>query len=267
MGNKSIKKEPHYIIELNQMRKYKIVFLLSVLLQSNILRAETCKIEDVSEIRQPQIENTQNSTSTNTPISPSEVEDFAASPFKLKNSKAQVPVDTRLRIGVVTEASANKSSIGDRFEARVLEDFYLSGDFRKLIVPKHSWIKGKVSAVKKPGLLSRSGKLGIKLDSLITPQGDYVPLDADLVFVEGAVNQEGLLDPQTGFSDKAMNPTQNLLKTNAGKAVSVATLGVPVIGTLIGGSAIALFSHGDSAIVNKGDELQIVLTQSTTLSE
>lgn len=219
-----------------------------------------------SEVRSPSKQNLEKSLSTNQPVSPTEVEDFAASPFKLESSTAQIPMQTRLRIKVQTPLSAKKSKLGEEFRARVIDDFYLTGDFRKLVVPKNSWIRGKVAAVKKPRLLSRAGQLGIKLDTLVTPQGDYVPLDADLTFKEGVVNQEGLLDPQTDFSDKAMEPTESLLSSDTGKVISVATLGVPVVGTMLGGSVIALFSHGDSAMVSEGQELQIILTQNTDLS-
>lgn len=217
-------------------------------------------------LREPSKPNVDSNKSTSSPVKPKEQLDFAASPFKLKNSVGQVPIDTRLRMIVETALSANSASIGDNFKAKVLDDFYLTGDYRKLIIPKNSWIRGKVSAVKKPRLLSRSGKLGIKLDALITPQADYVPLDADLTFMAGVVNDVGLLDPQTGFSSKAMAPTQNLLSSGKGKAVSIATVGVPVMGTLLAGSMVALFSHGDSASVYKGQELQIVITRNTDLS-
>jgi hypothetical protein len=262
-------------------KKISLVFLAALVLAQAGVSAELSK-EDIevaipgevlssesigSEIRNTIKEKESNEPKvTNLPDSPENVSDFAASPFKLNSTTAQVPVETRLRIEVETPLTAEKAIIGEQFKARVLNDFYLSGDFRKLIIPKNSWIRGKVSEVKKPRLLSRAGKLGIKLDSLVTPLGDYVPLNADLVFMEGVVNAQGLLDPQTGFSDKAMEPTQNLLSTDTGKIVSVATLGVPVIGTLIGGSAIALFSHGDSASVSAGQELQIVLTRNTDLA-
>lgn len=203
---------------------------------------------------------------TNEPISPEDVTSFAASPFKLKSATAQVPVETRLRIKVETPVSAKDSELGDEFKARVVDDFYLSGDFRKLIVPKNTWIRGTVNDVKKPRLLSRAGKLGIRLDTLVTPLGDYVPLDASLSFQKGVVNQQGLLDPQTNFSDKAVKPTETLLDSDAGKAISIATLGVPVVGTLMGGTAIALFSKGDAAALEKGQELQIVLTRNTNVS-
>ncbi len=219
-----------------------------------------------ADIREPIQVNLDKDQITNEPVQPKGVETFAASPFKLNSSTGQVPVQTRLRIRVETPLAADRSKIGDDFKARVLNDFYLSGDFRKLVIPKDSWIRGKVSSLKKPRMLSRSGKLGIKLDTLVTAQGDYVPLDADLMFQSGIVNEQGLLDPQTDFSDKAIAPTESLLSSDTGKVISVATLGLPVVGTLLGGSVKALFSHGDDASVYEGQELQIMLTTNTDLS-
>jgi len=217
-------------------------------------------------LRNPIKENVENIKFTNEPEDPKDVSSFAASPFKLKSNTGQVPITTRLRIMVETPISAEDAKVGQEFRAKVIDDFYISGDFRKLIVPKNSWIHGKVSEVKKPRLLSRAGKLGIKLDTLVTPLGDYVPLNADLSFQKGIVNQVGLLDPQTGFSDKALQPTQSLLGSDTGKVVSVATLGLPVVGSLMGGTVVALFSVGDDAAVLKGQELQIVISKSTDLA-
>ena len=228
--------------------------------------ASALGVIDSADIRKPINQLAEAEHITNQPSKPEAVSDFAASPFKLVSTAAKVPMKANLRLVVQETLSAKKSKLGDEFKAKVSQDFYLEGDFRKLIIPKDSWIRGKVSFVKKPGLISRSGKLGIKLDSLITPQADYVPLNADLIFAEGMVNEQGLLDPQTGFKDKAIQPTKKLLSSDTGKIASVATLGVPVMGTLVAGSVIALFSHGDSASVAKGQELQIVLTKDTNLS-
>lgn len=251
----------------------KITLLLSLVVSLVYLPVSGLSTDGLSNVpvgelrlREPIQKKINKNKQTNIPVQPKGMSDFAASPFKLSTSVAQVPTKTRLRMIVDTPVSANQSKIGDRFAARILDDFYLTGDYRKLIVPKHSWIRGKVSFVKKPRLLSRSGKLAIKLDTMVTPQGDYVPLDADLTFMLGVVNKKGLLDPQTGFKDKAMAPTDALLSSGAGKAVSIATLGAPVLGTLLGGSVIALFAKGDAATVYKGQELQIVITQNTDLA-
>lgn len=224
-------------------------------------------INPISELqsREPIKNSAKSESLTNNPVKPKSVSDFAASPFKLGTATGQVPEDARLRIEIENSLSAEDSELGDIFKARVLEDFYLEGDFRKIIIPKKSWIRGTVSYIKKPRLLSRSGKLGIRLDSLITPQGDYVPLDADLSFMPGVVNENGLLDPQTDFSDKAMEPTDKLLSSETGRNVSIATLGIPVAGTLVAGTVIALFSDGDDASVYKGQELQIMVNKDLDL--
>ncbi len=218
-------------------------------------------------LREPQNPETklEQSSDTNIPAEPTGVSDFAASPFKLGSVTAQIPTRTRLRMVVETAISAETAQIGDSFMAKVTEDYYIEGDYRKLIIPKNSWIRGKVSLVKRPRLLSRSGKLAIKLDSLVTPTGDYVPLDADLSFMPGIVNYQGVLDPQTDFKDKAIVPTQKLLSTDTGKVISVATAGIPVAGSLIAGSVVALFSHGDPASVTRGQELQIMITKDTDI--
>lgn len=247
-----------------------LVLILLLLSQSLLLASKAELVQQELNVRAPVKEEIKETIDkaklTNKPISPENVTSFAASPFKLKSATAQVPVETRLRIKVETPISARDSELGDEFRAKVVDDFYLSGDFRKLIVPKNTWIRGMVTDVKKPRLLSRSGKLGIRLDTLVTPLGDYVPLDASLSFMKGVVNEQGLLDPQTGFSDKAMEPTSALLDSTTGRAISIATLGVPVVGSLMGGSAIALFSKGDAAALDKGQELQIVLTRNTNVS-
>lgn len=248
------------------MYRYLFCLALTVYLAAPATALSTGSVAQMeTDLRQPQNPETNIPNTTNEPVQPTGVSDFAASPFKLGSQTAQIPTRTRLRMVVETPISAETAQIGDSFKAKVTEDYYLEGDYRKLIIPKSSWIRGKVSVVKRPRLLSRSGKLAIKLDSLVTPTGDYVPLDADLSFMEGIVNFEGVLDPQTDFGDKAMVPTQKLLSTDKGKIFSVATAGIPVAGSLLAGSVVALFSHGDPAALSKGQELQIMITRDTDL--
>ncbi len=247
-------------------RYFLCLILLFSWTQAALALSSVAQVE--TELREPQNPDRgleQQPAATENPESPTNVSDFAASPFKLGSQTAQIPTRTRLRMLVETAISAETAQIGDSFKAKVTEDYYLEGDYRKIIIPKNSWIRGKVSVVKRPRLLSRSGKLAIKLDSLVTPTGDYVALDADLSFVPGVVNFEGLLDPQTDFGDKALSPTQKLLSSEKGRVISVATAGLPIAGSLLAGSVVALFSHGDAASVAKGQELQIIITKDTDL--
>lgn len=185
---------------------------------------------------------------------------------KLSAASATIPVNTRLRLSVDSFINAKTSKIGDYFKAKVLEDFHIPTSPPQLIIPKGSWIRGRISFLKRPNIFSRAGKIGLHLYQLVTPQGESTILDAELDVQQGLVNSEGLLDPMTGFTTKALEPTQMLLESKYGKVISVVTLGTPVVGALISGSLIALFSQGDNITLNQGQELQIVLRKDIQLS-
>lgn len=189
-----------------------------------------------------------------------------SSSHRISANATSIPLDTRLRLAVDSSLDAKLSKLGDYFKGHILEDFYLPTEPPQLIVPRGSWVRGHVSFIKKPNVISRAGKIGLHLDQLVTPTGEVIPLDAELDIQQGIVNAQGLLDPMTNFGSKAIQPTQKLLDSNAGKAISVATLGTPVLGTLVAGSLTALFSYGDNITLTRGQELQIVLKKDIQLT-
>ena len=189
-----------------------------------------------------------------------------SSAHKVSAAATSIPLDTRLRLGVDSPLDAKLSKLGNYFKAHIIEDFYIPSTPPQLVVPRGSWVRGHVSFIKKPNVFSMAGKIGLHLDQLVTPVGEVIPLDAELDIQQGIVNANGILDPMTGFGTKAIEPTQNLLDSTAGKAVSVATLGTPVVGTLVAGSLIALFSYGDNITLARGQELQIVLKKDIQLT-
>lgn len=188
-----------------------------------------------------------------------------SSPFKLESSSTALLTGTTLTLVVEEGVLATTSEVGDSFVARVLDSAYTDGQNeapKNLLIPKGSWITGRVVAVQNPARLSKAGKLSLELDSLTTLTGEFFPLNATLSFETGKVNQEGMLDPQTGFKVKALEPTRRLLGSNTGQIVSIATLGLPVVATLIGGSAKAIVSKGDNIGLMPGESFQIELKDS-----
>lgn len=189
-----------------------------------------------------------------------------SSSHRISANATSIPLDTRLRVAVDNSLDAKLSKLGDYFKGHILEDFYIPTEPPQLIVPKGSWVRGHVSFIKKPNVISMAGKIGLHLDQLVTPTGEVIPLDAELDIQQGIVNAQGLLDPMTNFGTKAMQPTNKLLDNPTGKAVSVVTLGTPVLGTLVAGSLTALFSYGDNITLSRGQELQIVLKKDIQLT-
>lgn len=177
---------------------------------------------------------------------------------------ATLPVQTRMKLVVEYPVSATTSQPGDLFEGHVKDDLFLG---RSLILPRGSLVRGRISEVKKAGLISRAAKIGLKLDQIVTPTGEVIPLDASLEFAKGTTNKLGQLDPGTSFGTRVGDSVRTVAGLNeqgaargALVAANVATLGAPIVATAIGSSAIALFRTGDNVSLTPGQELEILLT-------
>lgn len=179
-------------------------------------------------------------------------------------SSTTIPVQTRLKLVLETTVDARTSQPGDIFEAHVKDDLTLGAS---LLLPRGSQIRGRVVDVKKPRLISRAAKIGLKLEQIVTPTGEVIPLDAALEFHKGMTNVKGQLDPGTSFGTRVENNVKSVTGLNsqgsargALMAANIATLGAPAIATALGSSAIALFSSGDNVMLGPGQELEILLT-------
>lgn len=209
------------------------------------------------------------------PMEPKNVPDFASSEpgssapkagtsLRAGLESATLPTETRLKLVVEYPISATASVPGDIFEGHVKDDLFLG---RTLVLPRGSLVRGRVVEISKPRLLSRAGKIGLKLDQIVTPTGEVIPLDAALEFQKGVTNKQGKLDPGTNFGtrvEKSVRTVAGLNESGAAKgaiiAANVATLGAPIVATAIGSSAVALFRSGDNISLNPGQELEILLT-------
>jgi hypothetical protein len=184
--------------------------------------------------------------------------------FRLETKSSNFAKGTVLNLVVEKGVSSLNSSVGNLFVARVAEPA-LAEDNKTVLIPRGSWVSGRVTKVQTPGRFSKAGKLSLELDYLTTLTGDVIPLNANISFETGKVNQEGVLDPQTGFKDKALAPTKKLLASDTGQIVSIATLGLPVVATLIGGSAYAVIAKGDNSGLLEGDLFRIELKDDSLL--
>ncbi len=180
------------------------------------------------------------------------------SSFKLESSSNTILKGTILNLIVEKGVDASFSKIGDLFLARVAESVYTE-DKKEILIPKGSWVNGRVVKVQIPSRMSKAGRLFLELSYLTTLSGNLLPINATISFASGKINQEGVLDPQTGFKKKAFAPTKKLLSTDTGQIVSVATLGLPIFITLLSGSTKAIISKGDNIGLAKGEFLKIEL--------
>jgi hypothetical protein len=184
--------------------------------------------------------------------------------LKADVSSTTIPIETRLRLILETPVDAKMSQPGDIFEAHVKDDLFVG---TSLLLAKGSLVRGRVCEVTKPRLLSRAAKIGLKLEQIVTPTGEVIPLDAGLEFHKGTTNAKGQLDPGTSFGSRVSGDVKAAAGIG-GKgpghgaliAANVATLGAPAVATAIGSGAIAIFRSGDNVNMTPGQELEVLLT-------
>ena len=171
-----------------------------------------------------------------------------------------IPLNTSLKLVVDNFIDAKTAMIGDYFKAHILEDFYISTDTPRLILPKGSWVRGRISFLKRPNFFIKTGKIGLHLDELVTPLGGTLVLDTELDVQKGILGEGGLLKPS------AVKPTDAQAWPDSNLTVPLSNLGPALISSLLTGKLYALFSQGDTVTLNRGQELDIVLQRNVQLT-
>lgn len=144
-----------------------------------------------------------------------------------------VPAGMTIPIALSGSLSSASARAGDPIEAVLTEDLRL-GD---TIVPRNSRVLGTVSDAKAGARLSQSGLLGIKFNTLVTPDGVQTPITAHLT---GGI---GKYEQITSESNLVKGETVKSKTTKALLHGAVGAGGGALLGTAIG----AIAGHGRGA--------------------
>ena len=167
-----------------------------------------------------------------------------------------ISLNMPLKLIVDNFIDTKTAKVGDYFRAHVLADFYIPVDPPQLIVPKGSWVRGRISFLKRPNFFIKSAKIGLHLDELVTPLSETLVLNTELDIQKGIISENGLLKPQEiKIENSQILPDSTI-------SIPLSNLGVSLIDTLLVGKLYALLSQPDIVTINKGQELQIVLQRS-----
>jgi hypothetical protein len=202
----------------------------------------------------------------------------------LKGYVKVVPTGTKIPIIMDTAVDSDTSQEGDEFAARTSEDLCIDGS---TVVPAGSIIKGRIAQLNSPKALNRSGSVGMKFDSITTPDQRSIPLVANLVARGGVVHAK------RGLKDLAFDTGAVSLPLLAGLGIgalaggsnsnnngnngnnnnnnnSIGRAGGAMIGAGVGlavGIAILLAKKGKKVEVRPGDELKIELAEELKMPE
>jgi hypothetical protein len=90
----------------------------------------------------------------------------------LTAAQERVPPGTRATLEMTTWVSSKDAVIGDIFEAKLVSSITSEG---MVVVPEGATFVGRVAAVERAGGMSKSGKLTLVIDRLVSGDGESAP--------------------------------------------------------------------------------------------
>lgn len=188
----------------------------------------------------------------------------------LQGRVTYVPAGVTTTVMLTSPLNSETSLVGTPVSATLVNDFIHNG---KTIAQKGSLINGTIVKSKKAGLGNKNGQIQVIFNSMTTPQGYNIPINA----VFKTDDNSGILKGGTkmdGAKDYAKN---TVLGAGAGAALGTAmgalaggSVGKGAIyGTAIGGGlgvAKGISNRGDNVNIPSSSYLDIYFTQPVTLS-
>jgi hypothetical protein len=175
-----------------------------------------------------------------------------------------LPMDTTMRIELLTNLSTDATQRGDRFEARVIEPAEYEG----------ARIVGRVTRVKRAGKVRGSAELQLNFEQISLPDGRFTNLNAQVIEVVGqSTGNVGEVDEEGGVRGQSTTK-DDVTKVGAGAGIG-AIIGAiagggkgAAIGAVIGGSigaGGAITSRGKDVRLERGQELLIRTSTETRI--
>lgn len=208
---------------------------------------------------------TDSSATTATEAAPEKSSASSAAGKTLQGYIRVVPSGTKIPIIMDTAVDSDTSQEGDEFAARTGEDLNIDGS---TIVPAGSVIKGRIAQLNAPKSMNRSGSVGLKFDTVTTPDNRQIPIVANLVARGGVVHarrgmKDVAIDCGTMAVPSALGVGIGVLAGNASTTGLSAGSGA-IIGAAVGagvGLAVLMIKKGKKVDVRPGDELKIELAE------
>ncbi|MGI9107325.1 MAG: hypothetical protein ACR2G4_13870 [Pyrinomonadaceae bacterium] len=175
-----------------------------------------------------------------------------------------IPMDTTMRIELLTNLSTDATQRGDRFEARVIEPREYEG----------ARVVGRVKGVKRPGKVRGSGELQLDFEQISLPDGRFTNFNAQVLEVVGRSNT-GVDDVDEEGGVRGKDTTRDdVTKVGAGAGIG-AIIGAiagggkgAAIGAVLGGAVGAggaITSRGKDVRLERGHELLIRTSTETRI--
>jgi len=185
----------------------------------------------------------------------------ASATFSLAQEKARealtsdpelvVPEGTILSVYLNSFLNTRSTQVGDHFYADVAYPIWLQ---QRLVIPKGSTVRGTVTEVVRPGKVKGKGRLAVRVEDILLPNGVRRELNASF---------RGIHGPGTEKIDRRSETVEaaGTKGNDTGQVVGTAGQGA-IIGAIAGGGTGAAVGAASGAAVGTGVQ---VLTKGETL--
>lgn len=182
-----------------------------------------------------------------------------------------VPAGTTVLLHLRSPINTKSARVGDAVYCET--EFPVTQD-NVMIIPPHTYVKGQISRVERPGRVKGRAELQLHFNTLIFPDGYTIQLPGALQNTPGADNHS--MSPDEEGTVKANGEKAKDAGTVATTAGTGAAIGA-VVGRSIGDAAIGggvggavglakvLFTRGQDVRLETGTSLEMVLERSLTI--
>jgi len=179
-----------------------------------------------------------------------------------------VPAGTVLPVVLNTYLSSKNTQVGDAFYADTTYPIWIQ---QRLIIPRGSIIKGTVTEVSKPGAIKGKGRISVRFDTILLPNGVERPLIADFRGIHGPGAEK--IDRKTesveqGGSGNAGQDLGRVISTAGQGAIigsvasrSGAGAGIGAGAGAAAGLAVVLLSRDRNLVLEPGVQFDLEIRQ------
>ena len=172
-----------------------------------------------------------------------------------------VPAGTVIPITLTSRVSTKDSRDGDGIYGKTTFPITINN---KIVIPEGSYVRGKISEIRRPGRVKGKGELALNFQTLVLPSGVTIPIYTSLGGTGGAGERKGEATVQ-GDSSKGEDAKTVERTTVEGAGIgaigagTVKGAGVGGAGGAAAGAAAVLLTRGQDLVLGPGTTLEIVL--------
>ncbi len=171
-----------------------------------------------------------------------------------------VPAGTVIPVTLTSRISTKNARDGDGIYGKTVFPITVNN---KIVIPEGSFVRGKVTEIRRPGRVKGKGELTLNFQTLVLPSGITVPIYTSLGGAGGAGERKGEATVQ---GDSSKGEDAKTVGTTAAQGALIGVIADRGKGAVVGGgvgaaagTAAVLLTRGKDLVLEPGTTIEIVL--------